>query len=139
MNNIKTVEETFVKKTQLEHIIDIPDTYIGSIEKTDVDTWIYNEENDRIIYKNIKYIPGLYKIFDEVLVNAIDQHVRVENDNKILNKVTIIKVNFDSVNNSISIYNNGNGIPIVEHKEHNVWVPELIFGHLLTSSNYDDN
>ena len=139
MNNIKTVEETFVKKTQLEHIIDIPDTYIGSIEKTDVDTWIYNEENDNIIYKNIKYIPGLYKIFDEVLVNAIDQHVRVENDNKILNKVTIIKVNFDSINNSISIYNNGNGIPIVEHKEHNVWVPELIFGHLLTSSNYDKN
>ena len=139
MNTIKTVEETFVKKTQLEHIIDIPDTYIGSIEKTDVDTWIYNEENDKIIYKNIKYIPGLYKIFDEVLVNAIDQHVRVENDNKILNKVNIIKVNFDSVNNSISIYNNGNGIPIVEHKEHNVWVPELIFGHLLTSSNYDKN
>lgn len=139
MNTIKTVEETFVKKTQLEHIIDIPDTYIGSIEKTDIDTWIYNEENDNIIYKNIKYIPGLYKIFDEVLVNAIDQHVRVENDNKILNKVTIIKVNFDSVNNSISIYNNGNGIPIVEHKEHNVWVPELIFGHLLTSSNYDKN
>jgi len=139
MNNIKTVEETFVKKTQLEHIIDIPDTYIGSIEKTDIDTWIYNEENDNIIYQNIKYIPGLYKIFDEVLVNAIDQHVRVENDNKILNKVNIIKVNFDSVNNSISIYNNGNGIPIVEHKEHNVWVPELIFGHLLTSSNYDKN
>ena len=137
MNSIKTVEETFVKKTQLEHIIDIPDTYIGSIEKTDIDTWIFNEEDDKIIYKNIKYIPGLYKIFDEVLVNAIDQHVRTENDPKIVNKVNTIKVNFN--NNSITIYNNGEGIPIVEHKEHNVWVPELIFGHLLTSSNYDKN
>ena len=139
MSSIKTVEETFVKKTQLEHIIDIPDTYIGSIEKTDIDTWIFNEEDDKIIYKNIKYIPGLYKIFDEVLVNAIDQHVRTENDSKIVNKVNIIKVNFDNNNNSISIYNNGEGIPIVEHKEHNVWIPELIFGHLLTSSNYDKN
>jgi len=139
MNSIKTVEETFVKKTQLEHIIDIPDTYIGSIEKTDIDTWIFNEEDDKIVYKNIKYIPGLYKIFDEVLVNAIDQHVRTENDPKIVNKVNTIKVNFDNNNNSISIYNNGEGIPIVEHKEHNVWVPELIFGHLLTSSNYDKN
>jgi DNA topoisomerase-2 len=139
MASNKSVEETFVKKTQLEHIIDIPDTYIGSIEKTDVDTWIYNEETDKIIYKNIKYIPGLYKIFDEVLVNAIDQHVRTENDNNIINKVTSIKVNFDVDNNTISVCNNGEGIPIVEHKEHNVWVPELIFGHLLTSSNYDKN
>ena len=135
----KTVEETFVKKTQLEHIIDIPDTYIGSIEKTDIDTWIYDDESEKIIYKNIKYIPGLYKIFDEVLVNAIDQHVRTENDEKIVNKVNIIKVNFDDNNQTITIYNNGEGIPIVEHKEHNVWVPELIFGHLLTSSNYDKN
>jgi DNA topoisomerase-2 len=139
VKNIKSVEETFVKKTQLEHIIDIPDTYIGSVEKTDVDTWIYNEEDEKIIYKNIKYIPGLYKIFDEVLVNAIDQHVRTENDEKIINKVTTIKVNFDAEKNIISVYNNGDGIPVVEHKDHNVWVPELIFGHLLTSSNYDKN
>lgn len=137
--SVKTVEETFVKKTQLEHIIDIPDTYIGSIEKTDIDTWIYDEKEEKIIYKNIKYIPGLYKIFDEVLVNAIDQHVRTENDDKIKDKVNIIKVNFDEANNSIIIHNNGEGIPIVEHKEHGVWVPELIFGHLLTSSNYDKN
>ena len=133
----KTVEETFVKKTQLEHIIDIPDTYIGSVEKTDLETWIYEEDTQKIIYKNIKYISGLYKIFDEVLVNAIDQHVRTESDQNIENKVTIIKVNFDEENNSISVYNNGEGIPVVEHKEHGVWVPELIFGHLLTSSNYD--
>lgn len=136
-NSTKTVEETFKKKTQLEHIIDIPDTYIGSIEKTDIDTWIFDEENEKIIYKNIKYIPGLYKIFDEVLVNAIDQHVRTEHDEKIINKVNVIKVNFDVEGNTISVYNNGEGIPIVEHKEHNVWIPELIFGHLLTSSNYD--
>ena len=133
----KTVEDTYVKKTQLEHIYDIPDTYIGSIEKTDIDTWIFDEETNKIIFKNIKYIPGLYKIFDELLVNAIDQHVRIENDEKVMNKVSTIKVNFDNDKNIISVYNNGDGIPIVEHKEHKVWIPELIFGHLLTSSNYD--
>ena len=92
---IKTIEETYSKKTQLEHIIDLPDTYIGSIEKTEVETWVYDEINDKIINKNIKYIPGLYKIFDEVLVNATDQHVRTENDNEIKHKVNTIKVNFD--------------------------------------------
>ena len=133
----KSVEETFVKKTQLEHIFDLPDTYIGSIEKTELDTWIY--ENNKIIFKNIKYIPGLYKIFDEVLVNAIDQHVRIENDEKIKHKVTNIKVNFEEDENKISVFNDGVGIPIVEHKEHNIYIPELIFGNLLTSSNYDKN
>ena len=135
----KTVEETFVKKTQLEHIIDLPDTYIGSVEKTELETWVLDESGESMIFKSISYIPGLYKIFDEVLVNAIDQHVRIENDKNFKNKVTTIKVNFDVENNIISVYNNGEGIPIVEHKEHNVWVPELIFGHLLTSSNYDKN
>ena len=42
------------------------------------------------------------------------------------------------MNNKIKIWNNGRGIPVVEHKEHNMFVPSLIFGHLLTSSNYDD-
>ena len=41
-------------------------------------------------------------------------------------------------NNVISIYNNGKGIPIVEHKDEKMFVPTLIFGHLLTSSNYND-
>ena len=136
-NKVKSVEETFVKKTPLEHIIDLPDTYIGSIEKTDIDTWIYDESNNKMVFQNIKYIPGLYKIFDEVLVNAIDHHVRIEKDNKNLNKVNIIKVSIDPIQNKISIYNNGEGIPIVEHKEHGIYIPELIFGNLLTSSNYD--
>jgi len=136
---LKSIEETFVKKTQLEHIIDIPDTYIGSIEKTDIDTWVFDEEANKILYKNIKYIPGLYKIFDEVLVNAIDQHVRTENDPKVSNKVNIIKVNFDIDTNTISVYNNGDGIPVVEHKDHKMYVAELLFGNLLTSSNYDKN
>ena len=41
-------------------------------------------------------------------------------------------------NNVIAIYNNGKGIPVVEHKDEKMYVPTLIFGHLLTSSNYND-
>ena len=135
----KTIEETYTKKTQLEHIYDIPDTYIGSIEKTDIDTWSYDDFNNKMIYKNIKYIPGLYKIFDEALSNAYDQYIRMlENVNKIY-KVNTIKVNFDIDNNIISVYNDGKGIDIIQHKEFKIWIPELIFGNLLTSTNYDKN
>ena len=41
--------------------------------------------------------------------------------------------------NRITVYNNGDGVPVEVHKEEGVYVPELIFGHLLTSSNYNDD
>ena len=50
-----------------------------------------------------------------------------------------IKVNIDVENNTISVYNNGRGIPIEMHSKEKIYIPELIFGHLLSSSNYDDD
>lgn len=41
--------------------------------------------------------------------------------------------------NTVRVWNNGDGIPVEVHKEEGVYVPELIFGHLLTSSNYNDD
>ena len=61
-------------------------------------------------------------------------------DNKVRDsRMDTIKVTIDRENNLISVYNNGRGIPIEMHSKEKVYVPELIFGHLLTSSNYDDN
>ena len=53
--------------------------------------------------------------------------------------MTYIKITIDPEKNRISVRNNGKGIPIAIHKEHDTYIPELIFGHLLTSSNYNDN
>ena len=46
-------------KTDKQHILEVPDTYIGSIEKIDTNLWVMNDTNDKIIQKNISYIPGL--------------------------------------------------------------------------------
>jgi hypothetical protein len=73
-NNDKTIEETYQKKTQLEHILLRPDTYVGSIEKHTQALWVY--ENDNMVYRNVTFVPGLYKIFDEILVNAADNKQR---------------------------------------------------------------
>lgn len=135
----KSIEETYQLKSDLEHIFDLPDTYIGSIEKTQIETWTLDDNDEKMEFKNIEYIPGLYKIFDEVLVNAIDQHVRIENDDNYANKVTQIKVVIDKENNLLSVMNNGEGIPIEIHKQHNIYVPEMILGNLRSSSNYDQN
>lgn len=71
----KTVEEIYQKKTQLEHILLRPDTYIGSIEAEEQEMWIFDSNDDMIKRKKIKYVPGLYKIVDEILVNAADNKV----------------------------------------------------------------
>ncbi|CAO3644648.1 unnamed protein product [Mucor fragilis] len=131
-NSNKTIEEIYQKKTQLEHILLRPDTYIGSIEAEEQEMYVFDSEDNTIVKKKIRYVPGLYKIIDEILVNAADNKIRDPSMNA-------IKVSIDRTANFISIYNNGSGIPITTHKDENCYVPELIFGHLLTSSNYDDN
>lgn len=126
----KTIEEMYQKKTQLEHILLRPDTYVGSIEKHTQTLWVY--ENDEIVHRSVTYVPGLYKIFDEILVNAADNKQRDPS-------MDSLKVVIDAEQNLVSVYNNGDGVPVEIHQEERVYVPELIFGHLLTSSNYDDN
>ncbi len=81
--------------------------------------------------KQIVFVPGFYKIFDEIIVNAADNKQRDPTMNR-------IEVVINAEEQSISVLNNGRGIPIQLHKEHKVYVPELIFGHLLTGSNFDD-
>ena len=71
---LRPLEEVYQKKTQLEHILLRPDTYIGSVEKTPQHLWIL-EEMSCMKFKAISIIPGLYKIFDEILVNAADNKV----------------------------------------------------------------
>lgn len=128
----KRVSEQYQKLTQLEHIIKRPDTYIGSIEKTEKQTWVYNVETNIMEYREINYVPGLFKIFDEILVNAADNK---QNDKNMKE----IKVTIDRENGEISVQNDGKGIPIEIHSKEKVYIPELIFGHLLAGSNFDDN
>ena len=62
-----SVERIYQKKTQLEHIILRPDSYIGSVEPCSQNMWIWDGEKSAIISKSITYTPGLYKIFDEII------------------------------------------------------------------------
>eukprot|EP00977_Amphora_coffeiformis_P007253 scaffold1573_cov173-Amphora_coffeaeformis.AAC.10 len=126
----KTIEETYKKKTPLEHILLRPDTYIGSVEQNESDTFVV--QDDRIVRKTVMYTPGLFKIFDEIVVNAADNKQRDPDMDK-------LEINIDATANWISVMNNGKGIPIEMHKEHGMYVPTLIFGELLTGSNFDDD
>ena len=128
----ETIEEQYQKVTQYEHILKRPDSYIGSIEFQKERLWVYNSETEKLEFREVKYVPGLFKIFDEILVNAADNY---QNDKS----MKYIKVTIDRDKNTIKIKNGGRGIPIEIHKKYNMYVPQLIFGNLLTSSNYNDD
>jgi DNA topoisomerase II len=59
----EAIENIYQKKTQLEHILLRPDTYVGSVELFQQYLWVYDKDQDRIVFKQISYVPGLYKIF----------------------------------------------------------------------------
>jgi len=130
----------YQKKTDIEHILSNPDTYIGSVEEVDTDLWILDTISNKIVEKNIKYIPGLFKLFDEGIVNCRDHVIRMQqaisNGQQNCIPVSNIEITIDD-DGTITMLNDGNGIDVAEHPEHKMWIPEMIFGHLRTSTNYD--
>lgn len=127
----KTINEKYKKLEQHEHILKRPGMYIGSVKTESIFMWVFNEGTPQIVLREISYVPGLYKIYDEILVNAHDHTVRCDDCN-------VIKVTIDPETNCITVFNNGEGIDVVNHEEHDMLVPTLIFSELLSGTNYDD-
>lgn len=125
-----TIEERYKNKTHHNHILEIPDTYIGSVNNDIIKIYTFDDETNKIVFGEKNINEGLYKIFDEILVNASDNSIRD------LTQDTI-KVSIDEETGLIEIYNNGKSIPLEIHKELNIYVPEMIFSKLLSSENYD--
>lgn len=131
------LSQQYQRKTDKQHILDNPDTYIGSVENVDAEMWVYDDETNKIMLKHIEYIPGLYKLFDEGIVNCRDHIVRMMNYPLLDRKfVTYIDTKI-SEDGTIILENDGNGIDIAKHPEYDVWIPEMIFGQLRTSTNYN--
>ena len=141
-DEVKNVEEKYKKYELLEHILALPDTYIGSIEPQKITSYVFDETSKKMEMTELMYNPGLLKCFDEVIVNAIDHSMRLkaeeEKGKENIKHVKNIKVTIDKSTGSISIFNDGNGVDIKKHSTYgDLWIPELIFGELLTSTNYD--
>jgi len=129
----------YQQKTDKQHILDNPDTYIGSVENVDASLWVYDEATQKICYRDIEYIPGLYKLFDEGIVNCRDHVIRMIHSPTISKRfVTYIDTTITE-DGTITMANDGNGIDIAKHPENNLWIPEMVFGHLRTSTNYNKN
>ena len=126
----------YVKMDPREHVLARPGMYIGSVDIDKTSMWVLNENKTEMMKKEIDYIPGLFKIFDEILVNVLDHIIRLKSENGTVKHVKEVSVNISPT--SISVYNDGEGVDIYKHEVHGVYIPELVFGNMLTSTNYDD-
>lgn len=126
---MKKIEDKFKVLNHIDHIILRPQTYLGSNKPHTSKKWLLIDGVMK--QEEITYVPSFIKIFDEIITNSVDEHKR----NPDLNKIEI-KINKET--GSITIRDNG-GIPCEIHKDHNQYVPEVIFGNLMSGSNYDDS
>ena len=151
----------YQKMTDREHILKKPDTYIGTIEPAETTEYVMDavavaDPAEGVVVattatatapmltrRGVTYIPGLYKLFDEGMVNMRDHVVRqaqaVADGKPDALPVTTLEVEIDAADGTIHMTNDGNGIDVAQHPEHKLWIPEMIFGHLRTSTNYDEN
>jgi DNA topoisomerase II len=130
----ENVAERYQQKTDKEHILQNPDTYIGSVESVVADQFYFDAEENMIKEKQMEVNFALLKLFDEGIVNCRDHYIRMMHKDQ---KVTYIHVTIDKSTGMITLENDGEGIDVVEHPEYKIWIPELIFGHLRTSTNYN--
>ena len=117
----------YKKYSQREHVLARPGMYVGDTTNSTSSMWIKTEKG--MEYISGEWNPGIYKIFDEIVTNASDE---VQRNKSVKN----IKV--EIADNEMSVYNDS-GIPIELHNEYKIYIPELIFANLLTSSNFDDS
>jgi len=129
-NNIDNDVDKYDDLTEREHVLHRPDMYMGSVEDDEFEMWTYDEKDDKMKFGKIIMVPGLYKIYDEIIVNARDHSVMDKS-------CTIIKIDIDPETGEITCFNNGNrGIPIAKHKTKDVYIPEFIFSYLRSGENF---
>lgn len=135
-----SLSKKYQKKTDKQHVLDNPDTYTGSMTVTEYDTYVYDDAQGIVVSKQINIIPGLYKLFDEGIVNCRDHQVRMSQamDSCKPNTMPVSYIDVSITDDGvITMTNDGNGIDIEKHPEYDIWIPEMIFGHMRTSTNYD--
>ena len=123
------IEDKYKVLNHIDHIILRPQTYLGSNKSHMESKYLYDGEN--MIKGEISYVPSFLKIFDEIITNSVDEHKKTPSLNKIE-----VKLNMNS--GEICVKDNG-GLPVVIHKEQGKYLPEVIFGTLMSGSSYNDD
>lgn len=124
------VNKTYKVLSDIDHTLLRPSSFLGSVVMETASKYVM--ENGRFVIRDVTYNPGFHKLFDEIISNSVDESKRPST------KLNTIKVDIDVKKCAITIYDNG-GIPVEIHKETKMYVPQMIFGNMRSSSNYNDS
>lgn len=128
----KTIEQKYKELSEQEHVLLRPGMYVGSVKPELSTQFVFDYKEQMMVQKEVEYVPAILKLIDEIISNSTDEYRRPDNIGLTQISVTVMK------DNTIVIEDNG-GIPVVKHKEAGIMVPQLIFGRMRTSSNYNDD
>src|ERR1700677_3545250 len=131
---IINVKKKYNKMDPVDHVLARPDTYLGNCRPKEHDEYIATSDF-RISKKKIEYANGLLRIYIECLSNILDNYARSK---KSKNLCTTIKVSINKKTGETSMWNDGDYIPIEFDDDNDCYNHSLVFGNLLTSSNYND-
>lgn len=121
----------YKRLSEVEHVLQRPGMYLGSVTNSEALTWVLSEQDKTcMVEETLTWNPGLLKMFDEIVSNAADEHLRSGN-------IKNIWVNVYPMTGEIVIKDDG-GIPVQKHPEYGMYVPEMIFGEFRTGSNFSD-
>lgn len=123
------MKEVYKKKTSREHILERPNMYIGAnnlISSTE-----YILENDKMIQKDVEFVPGLLKIINEIIDNSVD--IAIKTDFKECNEVSV-----KMCDEYIEIVDNGPGIPVKKNEDEE-YLPFVCWGYAMSGSNFDND
>jgi len=123
------LEQKYVKLSDVQHVLKRPGRYLGSVVDHTAIAWAIL--NGKMVKQELTWNPALLKMFDEIVSNSVDESKR-QNSSLDTIRITI------SNDGTISVLDNG-GIPVSVHKEHQQWIPEMIFSELKAGSNFDDD
>jgi DNA topoisomerase-2 len=114
---------------------------VGTSRKVDGDIYLATP-NMSIARTSVSYIPSLFKILDEIIVNSVDHFIncilkstiqhKCKFDNSVRH-VTIIRVSIDG--DAFAILNDGYGIPITKVEQYGKYLPEVLFTEEKTGTN----
>lgn len=122
------MQEEFKQLSDIEHVLQCPQMYIGSMDYVTKESFIY--ENEKFVIKEYSYIPSLLKIVDEIIDNAVDAAIR---SNFKCNKIEI-----NATSNSIEVIDNGTGIPVVSYSsEDKTLLPVLAWTKMRAGTSFN--
>jgi len=113
--------------SEIEHVLQRPDMYVGSVLPVTAMRWV--AEENKLVKKEITYIPAILKLFDEVISNSLDEGLKT--GFKFSNKIMIY-----ADKHEITISDNGRGLPTDFSENGNIRKATLAFTKLRAGSNF---